>query len=306
MMNVKLLIRVCLFVVIITNVAMASGLQSLAPGVYWREGQAGEMFKQAGLANLGVVVGSRCVAVIDTGGSRSEGVALLTEIQNITNKPICYVINTHVHPDHALGNSAFRSPETNFIAHENYSRALGILGPVYVQRAKAEKVEKDVGTHWLVKPDEIVFDETTLELGDRSLLLTAVNKAHTDHDLLVLDETSGIMFGGDLLFNQHVPVIGGSGSILGWLNELPALKMHKITQWVPGHGEVMGNTGNAFLAQQMYLQALRDEVRQWIADDGDLALAVERIGQSLAKDWQQFNLFHKRNVSYTYRELEWE
>ena len=61
------------------------------------------------IANIGFVVGKRCVAVIDTGGSVRTGRALRESVVERTKVPICYVINTHVHVDHVLGNAAFKA-----------------------------------------------------------------------------------------------------------------------------------------------------------------------------------------------------
>ena len=103
-------------------------IKEIAPGVYVRPGVHGVVFEQNTVANIGFIVGKRCVAVIDTGGSLAEGQALRCAILGITSRPVCYVINTHVHPDHLLGNLAFKEKGVTFVGHHRLERALALLG----------------------------------------------------------------------------------------------------------------------------------------------------------------------------------
>ena len=88
----------------------AFDMQEVAPGNYVHLGRHASIEEPGrdDIANIGFIVGEKCVAVVDTGGSVRVGMALKTAIRERTQLPICYVINTHVHFDHLLGNRAFR------------------------------------------------------------------------------------------------------------------------------------------------------------------------------------------------------
>ena len=60
------------------------------------------------------------------------------------------------------------------------------------------------------------------------MLIEAHATAHTDNDVTVLDEKTGTMFLGDLLFAKHVPAL--DGSIRGWLALIGNLDARKDVQ----------------------------------------------------------------------------
>ena len=87
--------------------APAFAVDQVAPGIFVHAGKHLPLDAPGhdDIANIGFIVGARCVAVIDTGGSVRIGRALRAAIRQHTALPVCYVINTHVHVDHVLGNA---------------------------------------------------------------------------------------------------------------------------------------------------------------------------------------------------------
>ncbi len=209
-------------------------VQDVAAGDYVHFGQiAMTTPDNAGdIANLGIIVGRDAVAIVDTGGSVAVGHRLLLAVQGITAKPIRYVINTHYHPDHVFGNAAF-GPNVTFVGHRNLPAELAKRGTYYLRSFREQLGEEAIAAVRIVPPTLLVDTETTLDLGDRPLRLRAwTPAAHTDCDLTVLDEATGVLFAGDLVFLQHVPVV--DGSLVGWLSVMARLAEILPRSWCPG------------------------------------------------------------------------
>src|SRR3984957_2073921 len=176
-------------------------LEQIAPGEFVHFGRPLSLDAPGhdDIANIGFIVGDLCVAVTDTGGSVRIGRALHAALTGRTHKPVCYVINTHVHVDHLLGDLAFKDGHASFIGHS----AL----PAAIVRSRLYFMTQYGGD--TVSPDRTVTDTLELDLGERPLQLRAWPTAHTDCDLTVLDEKSGTLWTGDLLFRERLPAVDG-------------------------------------------------------------------------------------------------
>jgi len=280
-------------------------VHEVAPGNYVHYGVHAER-SPANLgdqANIGFIVGDRCVAAIDTGGSLPVGVALRAAIRRVTDRPVCYVILTHVHPDHMLGAAAFAADQPQFVGHAQLPRALAARGKFYLKTLQRDLGELARGTE-VVAPTLLVEGELVLDLGNRPVRVRAWPVAHTDNDLTVYDETTGTLWLSDLLFVDHTPVV--DGSILGFLAVIEQLRATPATHFVPGHGRTDRPLSAALDAEQRYLDVIVTETRQALKDRKTIQEAVDTVGLTQEKDWVNFDQFHRRNVTAAYTELEWE
>lgn len=263
------------------------------------------------ISNAGLVVGKQCAAIIDTGGSPRVGRAQLAAVKALTDKPICFVINTHVHPDHMMGNAAYRQVNNQvdglqFVGSVKLPAAMRARGRIYLNAMQRE-LKADADGADVVPPTLTVMDEQVIDLGERRLVLKAWPTAHTDHDLTVLDETSGTLWTGDLLFVSHTPVV--DGSVKGWQAVLKQLQALKIKQVVPGHGIAKQPWPEELVAQGHYLHQIESDIRTAIKNGRSLPQALAEQGQTsttVPGKWQLLESFHRRNLTAVYAELEWE
>ncbi|SFG71916.1 quinoprotein relay system zinc metallohydrolase 2 [Palleronia marisminoris] len=286
--------------------AAALDPKEVAPGVYVIAGAVAlaSPENEGAIANIGFVVGRKAVAAIDPGGSATVGASLVEAVRSITDQPIRYVIYTHMHPDHVLGAApVVAASGAEVVGHAKLASALAARAEHYLAGARDALGDEATDGLEVVLPDREVAAIATLDLGDRPLSLRAWPTAHTDNDLTVLDERTGTLFAGDLLFTEHLPVI--DGSITGWLALEAELTSLPAARAVPGHGPATVDWPAAAAAQFGYLASLADSVRAQIAKGAGLAEAVEAVPPP-AGNWALVETFHRRNVTAAFTELEWE
>ena len=260
------------------------------------------------ICNASFIVGSKGVAVIDTGGSLRVGKQLHEAIRQVTSLPVLYVINTHVHPDHIYGNAAFLATKPDeispqFIGHDKLAVAMELRREQYA-KLNAKLLGDDAKDSELVKPTIAVKTMLELDLGDRILTVKAHPVAHTNTDVTVMESKARTLFAGDLLFIERTPVL--EGDIKGLIAEIENLKSSPAKQVVPGHGPVTKNWVEALNNAQHYLTVLLTDVRASIKKGESMESSMSTAAATEKDKWLLFDIANRRNVNTIYPALEWE
>lgn len=178
--------------------------------------------------NVALTVGEDGVALIDNGVSSVLDI-LKAEIAEITQQPIDYMINTHIHGDHIGNNHAFGDDGAQIVSHENLRASL-----------IKKDIEEGKTTQAKQLPVLTFNDRMTIHInGDAATIIHFAN-AHTDGDATVYFKNANVLHTGDLMFNGLFPFIDGSnnGSLDGVIKALEGIAkmVDANTKIIPGHG----------------------------------------------------------------------
>ncbi|MBK5009875.1 quinoprotein relay system zinc metallohydrolase 1 [Pseudomonas sp. S60] len=244
--------------------------RQIAQGTWLLEGSTDNFAKDNGgnVVNTAFIVTDSGVVVIDTGPSKRYGEALRQAIASITDKPVVEVLLTHHHPDHVLGNQAFADVPIRALA--GTTELLRQQGD-----AMAENMYRLVGD-WM-RGTEVVLPAHVLEpglhtVGGHRLRLLGL-AGHTGADLAIFDETTGVLFAGDLVFYQRALTTPSSPGLGTWLQDLDTLQALPWKQLVPGHGPLASDP-QPLVQMRDYLGWLDGLMREGAARGDDMTEVI--------------------------------
>jgi glyoxylase-like metal-dependent hydrolase (beta-lactamase superfamily II) len=206
--------------------------------------------------NVGIVVGSKAVLVVDTGMGTRNGDTVLRETMKVgRGKPI-YIVTTHVHPEHDMGAHVF-PPTSKLIRSKDQLADIAAgtgtnLVPVFAQRS-ALNTELLAGAKH--RDADITFNkEYTLDLGGLKARIVAMGTNHTAGDTVVL--VDGVLFSGDVAMKPQPSFANPTAKISHWLASLDRLEGFKAKRIVPSHGGFGGD--EIIEGYRAYLTRIRD------------------------------------------------
>lgn len=233
--------------------------------------------------------------VIDSGPTYLFAKESYEAMKKIANLPVKYVVNTHSHDDHFLGNGYFKSLGAKIYGSAKFkeNQSEDRMGQLILPEAYA-------GTK-IVLPDEFL-QKGELKIGNTKILNLQIH-GHTTSDIIILNETSKTLFVGDLVFNDRILSLR-DGSLNGWLDYIEAFNQYDFKYLVGGHGK---NTAkNSFIQTKEYLTRLKIEVKKAIEN----GIGIDDTAKSVKFDdfskQSLYNELHSKNVFKAYQLLEWE
>jgi len=194
-------------------------IDTLSKDVFMLTGQGG---------NIGIYIGERNVFMIDNQFERLSD-KIKMAISKLTDQPISFLFNTHMHGDHTGGNAKFNSKATTVVAHDNVRKSL-------IDRlANDQKLDKKI------LPEVTFSDDITFYDGDETIMAFHVHNAHTNGDAIVYFLNNNVLHMGDTYFSGRYPYIDlkSGGSVNGYIKaqKKALLLIDNETKIIPGHGE---------------------------------------------------------------------
>src|SRR5215475_8901223 len=273
----------------------------LSDGIYTIEHPG---HRQDGLfsGNTTVIIGARQVFVVDSACLPSVTREDIAQIRQWTNKPVTFLLNTHLHNDHNLGNSLYVDafPAITIIAHAETKKTMDMFGPGSADREERanSRIQKylDTGkgpdgqplsaedTEYVKKVlsdrkpyyDEIkkfryqgptlTFErDFSLDLGDRPVEIRFLGRGNTAGDAIVYLPKEKIAVVGDLV-GTPVP-LANDGYASEWIQTLDNLSKLNADTFVPGHGPVLHDKLRILLFRDL-LQNASDQLNAKLMQTG--------------------------------------
>lgn len=188
--------------------------------------------------NAGVVLGDDGPVLIDTCATEERTRRFLAAVDEVSGGAAVRVaVNTHLHGDHCYGNSLL--PDSAVIVGHEATRE-GLLADFVLANTPPIWSPTPRWGDVTVRPPTVVLrDELAVFAGGRRIELRHPGyPAHTIGDVVAWVPDDGVLFTGDLVFNQVTPLVV-MGSLDGAMRSLDWVASFGAVHVVPGHGELV-------------------------------------------------------------------
>jgi cyclase len=228
------------------------------------------------------------VLLIDTRTHPREGRDLLERIRKVTDKPVKWVINSHFHGDHHMGNSVFKDLGATFVAQEETARIMQRVQP----KEMARRVEGfrsrgyDPADVKLVLPDVTFDNKMTIRLGGREVRLFYLGPGQQAGDTFVEFPHARLLFTPGAFAKHSMPNMLFTPSVDNWIKLLDQVAVMDVDAILPAHGDIATRADVKELAAMLADEyaTVKDAVNRGVSlDQATTALTFPQY-----KDWRNY------------------
>ena len=254
-------------------------------------------------SNSAFVVTGSGVLLFDSGSSVGIGRAIRKTIAGVTPQPVRWIVNSHAHGDHWLGNAAFADSVEQVYASAEVAAAIKAGGAAWVDRFD-EMTGGITGKSEILPPDRIVGQATELSFGEVQVSLMLSGGSHSPGDLMLWLPREKVLVAGDVVYSDRMPSTN-AGDLKQWIATLTELEQLRPAVVIPGHGAVTDIAGIE------RLHALLSEL--WLAVEAgiDEGLSDFEMLPGVSEALASFRPFYpgldeklRRDLSHVYLQVE--
>ncbi|MGB5223659.1 MAG: MBL fold metallo-hydrolase, partial [Arenicellales bacterium] len=229
--------------------------------------------------------------------------ALKQTIRQVTDKPVKWIVNSHAHGDHWLGNIAFKDSNPVIYATSTVNDLTKSEGATWVENFKRLS-EGATGDTPLLLPNKIIDERSELLLDETKIVLFPSGNSHSPGDLITWLPQQRVVISGDVVYSDRMPTTSAS-DITQWITMLDELQALDPAAVIPGHGDVTDVEGLRRL--HALLSGIRDEVQKGY----EAGLSDYEMLPAVVENLQQFEEYYPgfkdklgRDISHVYLQIE--
>jgi glyoxylase-like metal-dependent hydrolase (beta-lactamase superfamily II) len=241
-----------------------------------------------GFPNIGIVVGTSGVLVIDTGLGPRNGAAAAKMAQRLAPHRKLYLTTTHFHPEHAAGDAGFPK-DAVLIRDRVQQQELDLHGREMIDMfAGRNEVQKELLTDVALRKPDVLFDgEYILNLGGVIAHLLWYGGAHTKGDEMVFVDPDKTLISGDVVQNKVVPnIFGDGGTPASWIEVLKKTQELGALHVLPDHS--LASDGSLVGLELKFISELRRRALELKQSGVSAADAGDRLTEEFKQrysDW---------------------
>jgi len=254
-------------------------------------------------SNSAFIVTKSGVVLFDTGSSTVIGHALKQTIASVTKQPVRWIINSHSHGDHWLGNEAFNTSVEKIISTRQVKDLVHDEGQSWIDRFN-QMTAGITGQSKILPPNTLINKRTEMLLGDRQLILFPSGDSHSPGDLILWLPQDKVLISGDVVYSDRMPSTNAS-NLAQWIRQLEELIALKPKVVIPGHGNVSDIHGLERLHR--LLEGFWQAVTKGYEDgksDFEMVADVTQALSSFSADYPGLDEKIKRDISHVYLQVE--